>query len=199
MGDYTTIAAVRELEGMLDSSAFPDAAITAAIDEVEPAIDDHTGTSWVHKAFTVTLDGNNHAAIVAKRDDGSRITYPRSVVSATIDDVAVADVSGWKVRPEGVIWADNATFVYTIPGRNISITGTAGYTSAAPPDIARAAGLWARQILIDGLSRVEGRALTLQNDYGLVRLAQPGRQYPTGVPAIDTIIDNNSHKGATVG
>ena len=199
MADYTSIAAVRELDGMLDTDAFPDGAVTAAIDEAEALIDDKTGTSWVFKAFTSTVDGNGTDSVIVKADDGTTIAYPQTVTSATISGVAVVDVSGWVVFPHGRVWSDTTAFAFKEPGRNVVIVGTAGKTAAAPDALARAAAMWTRQLLLDAISRVEGRALSIQNDYGLVRLSQPGRRYPTGVPAIDAVIESHRQTGVTVG
>ena len=199
MADYTSIAAVRLLEGMSDETAFPDAAVTAAIDEAEALIDEATGTSWVYKNYSVTVSGNGADRIALIQDDGSRLPYPQTVSSCTISDVAVSDVTGWVVFPEGVVWSDTDAFAFKEPGRNVVIAGTAGKTSAAPDAIARIAGMWTRQMLLDAISRVEGRALSITNDYGNVRLSQPGRRYPTGVPAIDAVIERHRQTGVTVG
>lgn len=192
MGDYTTIAAVRELEGMADPVVFPDGTVTAAIDRVETRVDDYTATSWVHKAFSVVVNGTGVSWVRLARADFTRVLYPQTLTSVTIDGTLVADTSGWALDPIGIVRRDTGIFAWTAPGFNVAIAGTAGRTSSAPADIVHAAEVWTRQILLDGVSRVERRATSIQNDYGTIGLSQPGRKYPSGIREVDAILTDRS-------
>jgi len=198
MGDYTTIAAVRELQGMADTALFPDSIVSAAIDRVETRVDDYTATSWVHKAFTVTVTGTGAAWLRLTRDDFTRVLYPRTLTSVTVDGTVVADTSGWSLDPLGIIRRDTGVFTFTVPGFNVTVAGTAGRTATAPDDIVHAVEVWARQILLDGISRVERRATSIQNDYGTIGLSQPGRKYPSGIREVDAILTDRSDNHSAV-
>jgi len=199
MGDYTDLATVRAMEGMDSLTVFPDADITVAIDFAEDAvIDQYTGTSWVAKAFSVTLDGTGTGRIVVEDLDARRVLFIRSISSCTVDGSAQSDIGDWSFYPEGIVLRKEGTFTATHPGRNIVLAGTAGATTTAPEDIQYAARTIARQFLLDAVSRVEDRALSIQNDYGTVRLAQPGMKYPTGLPAVDVILNRRRHRAPSV-
>lgn len=198
MGDYTDLATVRAMEGLDDNTVFPDADITAAISYAEELIDEYTGTSWVAKAFSVTLDGSGTGEIVLEELDGRRVIFPRTITSATVDGTTQTDTADWALFPEGIILRKESTFTYTHPGRNVVIAGTAGAETTAPEDIQWAARTIARQFLLDAVSRVEDRAMSIQNDYGTVRLSQPGRKYPTGLPAVDAVLNRRRHRAPAV-
>lgn len=195
MADYATIAEVRATDGLDDETTFPDATVTEAIDWAEELIDRYTGTSWVAKAFTVTLSGDGSDSIQLRNYEGRPILFPISITSATIDGEAVADTSGWKLYPNGVVWSDTDTFSKSSGGRNVVISGTAGATTSAPNDIAWATRTLARQYALDLVSRVPDRALQVQNEFGTVQLSQasshPDR--PTSLPEVNARLAHRRH------
>lgn len=186
MGDYADLADLRALDGLDDSAVYSDATVNEAIDWAEGLVDRYTGTSWVAKAFSATLDGTGTARIRLVDDEGHPILYPQTITSATVDTVAQT-TTGWVLRPEGVIVRDSGTFATATGGLNVVIAGTAGITATAPDDIAWCVRTIARQYLLDLLSRVPDRALQVQNDFGTVQLAQPGTHpdRPTSIPEVN--------------
>lgn len=192
MGDYTDLATVRAMEGMGSSSQFPDATINTAIGVAEELIDQVTGTSFIYKAFTGYGYGTGQRRCRIAREDGTPVLFGRTISSATIDGTAVGDTSGWSFDAVSAVWHDEGDVfdVAEVPGPpNVVIVGTAGKTSAAPEQIQRVAALLSRHIVLEDVSRVESRALSISNEYGQVRLSTPGRLYPTGVPMIDAVLD----------
>ena len=115
-----------------------------------------------------------------------------------MDTVDQAPFTDWALFPEGIVVSDDDTFTYTDPGNNVNITGTAGATTTAPEDIQLAARTLARQYALDTLSRVDDRAVMMTNDFGTIRLSQPGTKYPTGIPFIDAILNRRKHVGPAV-
>lgn len=197
MADYTSIAEVRAMEDMGDASAIADDLITEAIDYAEELIDRFTGTSWVYKAFSVTLSGNGRHSIILRDDEGRNVLYPRTLTSVTIDGEAVADTSSWAFFPEGIIMRDEGVFDATFPGRNVVIAGTAGLTSAAPNDIAWCARTLARQYILDLVSRLPDRATGVQTPDGQITFAQasdhPNR--PTSLPEVNARLVRRRQRG----
>jgi len=187
VGDYATLSEVRAGDGMDDITVFPDATINEAIDFAEELIDRYTGTSWVYKAFTVTMSGNGRRSLLLKDDESRVIINPRTLTSVEVDGVAVASVAGWGLHPDGVVVRDSGVFDSSTVGRNVVIVGTAGLTDVVPKDIAWCARTLARQYALDLVSRIPDRALQIQNDFGSVTLAQAGNHpdRPTSLPEVN--------------
>jgi len=197
MADYTSIAEVRALDNLSDATTWPDATITEAIEYAEELIDNYTGTSWIHKAFTVTLDGKGGRAILLRNDEGYPVLFLRTITAVTIDGVSLspADWSSWGLYPSGKVIRDSGSFPWATEGRNVVISGTAGVTSAAPKDISWAARTVAAQYAKDLVSRVPDRAMQVQNDFGTVMMAQassnPDR--PTSLPEVNARLARRRH------
>ena len=77
---YTDLATVRAMEGMSDSSNYPDAAITEGIAWATTLIDEYTGTSWEAKAFDLTISGSDTSRLTLDDPyDGRRIPLPNEL------------------------------------------------------------------------------------------------------------------------
>lgn len=187
MSDYTTLAEVRALDGLSDTDVFPDATLQAGIDFAEELIDNYTGTSWVAKTFTITISGRGARLILLRTDEGRPVLYPKTLTSVTIDGTLVADTSAWGLHPEGTLIRDSGVFTCSTVGRNVVIVGTAGLTTVAPEDIAWCARTIAGQWAIDLVSRVPDRALSVQNEFGTVAIAQASAHSdrPTSLPEVN--------------
>lgn len=203
MGDYTVIADVRALGRLSDDTLYPDATLTDAITVSELLIDRVCGTSFVYKAFTNAKGwGENARRCRLTVDDGRPLLFGRTITSATIDGTAVADTSGWSFDRAGAVWHEEGE-VFVAPTfegpPNVVVNGTAGYSSTCPDDIARAAALYAQALVLEDASRMEARALTITNELGQVRLSTPGAMYPTGIPAVDAVLNRRRQLGPMVG
>jgi len=195
---YTNLATVRAMEGMSDSTNYPDASINDGISWAKTLIDEYTGTSWEADAFSLTIDGSGTSRLTLTDPfDGRRILFPRSITSCTVDGTAQT-YSGWALFPEGFVLRDEGTFTYTYPGRNVVIAGTAGITTSVPDDIAFVARTLARQYVIDLISRVDDRAVMMTTELGSIRLAQPSTRYPTGLPQVDAILNRRKQIGPSI-
>ena len=197
MADYTSIAEVRALDNLSDDTTWPDATITEAINWAEELIDRYTGTSWVAKAFTVTLSGRGGGAILLRDDESRPVLFPKTITAVTIDGTSLspADWTGWGLYPSGKIIRDSGSFPVSTAGRNVVISGTAGATAAAPNDISWCARTVAAQYAKDLVSRVPDRAMQVQNDFGTVQMAQasshPDR--PTSLPEVNARLARRRH------
>ncbi|MEM9465288.1 MAG: hypothetical protein AAGA90_07930 [Actinomycetota bacterium] len=192
---YTDIAGVRgasQGDDVADESVYPDADVTAAIAYAEVTIDEATGTSFEHKAFTAVLDGEGSDTLMLVDEEGEAILYPRTIDSVEIDGVAVdsAELDGWTLDPAGIVTRDTGVFAYAPAGRNITITGTAGRMAAPDEQIKIAASLIARDWLLSSKDRVSERALNTNDANGTTVIAQPGRHGPTGLPRVNKILEH---------
>lgn len=190
MADYTSISEVRALDNLSDATTWPDATITEAIEWAEELIDRYTGTSWVYKAFgPVTLSGKGGASILVRDDEYRPVLFLQTLTAVSIDGTALTapDWADWGLYPSGKIIRDSGNFPVDTPGRNVVISGTAGMTSVVPKDIAWCARTIAAQYAKDLVSRVPDRAMSVQNDFGTVQMAQasshPDR--PTSLPEVN--------------
>lgn len=180
---YTSISDIREVAGMEDVEVWTDSAVTEAIGFAEAVIDDYCGAFFEYKSFTERVDGSNSNVL--------RIStlYPQTLTSVTIDGDAQV-TTDWDLRPEGLIVRDTGTFPYSTPGRNVTVSGTAGQTASAPVEIALAARSIAIGYLRMTEERIPERALSVQSDYGQIMLAQPGAPWrPTEYPAVNALLN----------
>lgn len=179
---YTTLEDVRALPKLSDDTAYIDAGITEGIAWAKVLIDDYCGTTFEPTAFTKTLDGNGSASIFVGVPDLLTVT------SCTVDGVAVSDVSGWVVKPGGVVTRDTGLFIVSVTGQNVVIAGTAGL-AAVPADIAWAAKTLARWYVLRLNSEAPDNAIQVSTAGGDFRLnAQPGKYGPTALPEVNAVL-----------
>lgn len=184
---YATIAQLRTLDGLSDSSVYPDATLTEAIDYATALIDGYCGTSFEAKSFDVTVDGSGCARLRLP------LLYPRTLTEVRIDGTVVT-TTGWMLRPEGIVVRPDRTFPRG--DLNVRVVGTAGVTTAASPEVAWAARTLAAQYARDLHSRIPDRALALASDFGTVNLAQAGGPYrPTSLPDVNAVLNRHRHRG----
>tara|TARA_R110000744_G_scaffold78022_2_gene154011 strand:- start:689 stop:1267 length:579 start_codon:yes stop_codon:yes gene_type:complete len=162
---------------------------TAALEYADGLIDKYCGTSFVHKPFSVTLDGNGRIDIT------SGVLFPQTLISVTVSGVAVADMSGWGLHEDGWIIRDTGAFTSVIVGRNVVIAGTAGVSATPPDGIAWCALTIARQHILDQVSRIPDRALSVANEFGNIMLAQAGGFWrPTNLPDVNAVLNRHRHR-----
>lgn len=73
-------------------------------------------------------------------------------------------------------------WTYTEPGNKVVIDYEFGAAKAAPNDIRWAARVLARYHLLEQVSRIPDRAISVQSEFGQIQLAQPGMNRPTLCP-----------------
>lgn len=203
---YATRAEMRALNGLGDSAVYSDAELDLALDIAKETIDDYCGTSFgdvtsaAYTAFSVTLDGTGRDRVTLRGDTGSIIMFPRTVSAVTVNGVADSVAITYTLRPTGVIVRSTGVFSFEDEGRNIAITGTAGFTDSPSESIRWAARSIARFWLLSLQSRVPERALQLTTAEGAFELraqaGAPGR--PTPMPDVNAVLNRNRH-GLTVG
>jgi len=181
---YTTLADVRSLSKLSETSVYTDAMVNEGIEWAAAIIDDYCGTSFESKAHTVTVDGTGSDRVFIN------VANLLTVTSATVDGVAVSDVSGWVVRPGGVVVRDTGSFTSSVAGQNVTIVVTAGAFVAVPADIEMAARSMARWYVLKLAAEAPDNAISMTTAAGDFRLnAQPGGKHgPTALPEVNAVL-----------
>lgn len=183
-GRLASVAEVRNIEGLSDTQMFPDESVQEAIVYAEDLIADYCGTMFVARAGSVDFISRAQDFILTPE------VFPTEVLSATANDDPL-DVSDWGVREWGEIETDSL-----LPfGQRIKVSYVHGLTPT-PSGIRWAARTIARQYLLDLVSRIPDRALSIQSDFGQVQMAQAGGRpdRPTSMPDVNAALNRHRHR-----
>ena len=194
-GFYTTPAEVRSMDSISGESAtFSAADVVEAIAYATAIIDDYTGTSWVQRYHRDVLNGTDTDTINVPE------MFPTKVLSASIDRTALssAKIDEIALFDDGSLTRKSNVWTYTHPGNKVIIEYEAGATTAAPPDIAWCARTIARYHLLEQVSRIPDRAISVQSEFGQIQLAQPGMNRPTPLPDVNTVLNRHRHRAPTM-
>ena len=55
----------------------------------------------------------------------------------------------------------------------------------------------ARYHLLEQVSRIPDRAISVQSEFGQIQLAQPGMNRPTPLPDLNVVLNRHRHRGPT--
>lgn len=188
---YFTTGQLRARPDLESTSTYPDSALSSAHDWVVGIIERETGTSFIPRATTDVLSGNDATA------DG-RLALSRgwvlSLASVTVDGVALTagELADCVVDGGGLLWRRSGWTGHApwSSGRaNVTVVYDAGYTPVCPPSLKEAALDAARWWLLTtwGKSGMPDRATSITNEFGNVQLATPdaARRRYTGLPGFD--------------
>lgn len=185
---YASEADLLAADGM-DESVVTSEMRTAALEYADALIDKYCGTSFTHKAFSVTLDGNGRSQI------STRVLFIQTLDTVVVSGDTVADTSGWGLHEDGLVIRDTGAFSSSVVGRNVTITGTAGVSATPPDGIEWSALTIARQHILDQVSRIPDRALSVANEFGNIMLAQAGGHWrPTNLPDVNAVLNRHRHR-----
>lgn len=178
-GFYATLAQLRALDGLANTTRFPTSTLATARGSVETSVEEFCGVAFVprYKRETVTVEDGE--LFIARM-------FPRKVLWAKDDDTTLT-VSGWTVHSHGVIEVDNVA-----DGTRVTVGYEHGWDSP-PADLADAALSAVRHKLLDDKSGVSPRAITLTNEFGNVSFSTPGRDRCFGLPDADATIVRHRH------
>lgn len=186
---YFLISELRAQADLSSTTTYPDTALEEARDWVEGVIERETGTSFIARSVTETLNGSD-------QDDDGRLVLSRgwvlAVTAVTVNGVALTsqELADVVVDTGGLMWRRSGYtgFVGWESGRrNIVVTYDAGYTAVCPPSLRSKAVQAARWYLLSsyGKSGIPDRALSISNEFGNINLATPSADRPTGLPEFD--------------
>lgn len=182
MPDYFTLAEVRALPDVGNATTYSDSLIEAMAAEIVAIIEREVGTSFVLRSVTEVLSGHGRAALLLASPYVDAVTA-LSVGGVAVDVSTVYATDGLLRYTSGAAW--------TTGTRNVSVTYTAGYSSAPPADIKQAALWGTRARLLEHAqgALVHDRATSISNDAGgTTSFVLAGEDRPTGYPKVDAAI-----------
>lgn len=164
-----------------NTSTYPDADIQAARERITDLFDQVTNVSFVPRYARDYLDGTGDYVLRVFRRPLNRL------ISASIDGVALTspELADCTVRTSGWLVRKSGAWNWSFTGRNVIVAYEHGF-SAPPLDIQRAALILCRYEMVS--NDISDRMISFANDLGAVRLSVPGMEYPTGIPAVDSVL-----------
>ena len=193
-GWYATPAEVRNMDSILgEATTFPAADLVDAIDYSAAIIDDYTGASWVQRYHHFTLNGTDTDTIRVP------VMFPTTLLSASINGSALSasKISEVALFDDGTLQRKSDLWDYTTPGNLVVIEVEAGVGTVAPNDLRWAARTLARYHLLEQVSRIPDRAISVASEFGQIQLAQPGMNRPTPLPDVNVVLNRHRHRGPT--
>ncbi len=193
-GWYATPAEVRNMDSILgEATTFPAADLVDAIDYSAAIIDDYTGASWVQRYHHFALNGTDTDTIRVP------VMFPTTLLSASINGSALSasKISEVALFDDGTLQRKSDLWDYTTPGNLVVIEVEAGVGTVAPNDIRWAARTLARYHLLEQVSRIPDRAISVASEFGQIQLAQPGMNRPTPLPDVNVVLNRHRHRGPT--
>ena len=93
--------------------------------------------------------------------------FPTTLLAASVDGTALSasKISDVALFGNGEMTRKADVWAYTSPGNKVVIEYEAGTTSSAPPDIGWAAKTLARYHLLEQVSRIPDRAISVQSEW----------------------------------
>jgi hypothetical protein len=165
---------------LADTTRYPDSDIEAARVEITDMFNQICSVSFIPRYGRDILDGSNTDTI----DLTNR--RPRRVIGGSMSGTALtaqqlADIAlypgGRAIFISGTSW----------PWKRQSVTLAYEHGwPVVPADIALAALVLVRYQLVS--NDISDRMVAFDNDLGTVRLSVPGRQFPTGIPIVDSTL-----------
>jgi len=190
-GFYTVPAEVRAMDSISgESTTFTAADVVEAITYSTAIINDYCGVSFVQRYQRDVMNGTNGQTIKVRR------MFPETLLAASIDGTALtsAEIADVALFENGQMTRKDETWTFTEPGNLVVIEYEHGVGSVAPPDIRWAAKTLARYHLLEQVSRIPDRAISVQSEFGQIQLAQPGMNRPTPLPEVNVVLNRHRHR-----
>lgn len=193
-GFYASLAEIRALDALSNTSKYPTAKLEAARMQAEDRFEDATGVAWVPRYYRETLVGDNTTTLL--------LTWPkpRTVTAVSIDGTAASDLTLFSLYPTGVIErkSDVRWPVGSTSTGNVVVAYTHGYDQPSE-DIRQAFLTYVRYLVLDTTSRIPDRASSYSTDFGTFQLVTAGFKRPTGLPEVDAVLNDHDHSVAGIG
>ena len=189
-GFHVALADVRALSGLTDETKFT----TARIQEVrrwwEELSESFCGVAFVPRFERCEHDGDGTTSLMLCN------MHPRKLLSVTVDDTAVTDLTDWHLYDSGKLIRDDGG-VFTADVCNVVIAYEYGYDSP-PADLREAALVAIRYKLLGDKSGIPERAMSMTTDVGGYTLSIAGANRPTGIPEVDSALMRHQETGPLV-
>jgi hypothetical protein len=190
-GSYTTPAEIRAMDSIAgESSTFSAEDVVSAISYATRIIDEYCGASFIQKYQRDVLNGTD--------DDTIKVTqmFPTTLLSASIDgtDLTSDEKNNVALFENGELVRKDKIWEYNQPGNKVIIEYEYGVGTEAPEEIKWCARVLARYHLLEQVSRIPDRAISVQSEFGNIQLAQPGMNRPTPIPDVNVILNRHRHR-----
>jgi hypothetical protein len=193
-GYYADLAEIRALDALSNVTKYPEATLARARWQAEAKFEDATGVAWVPRHDRQVCFGDNTTQLL------TRWPRPRSLIAVTINGAAAADLTlfslydiGVVERASGVTWPRGTTST-----GNVVVEYTHGYDRPTE-DLRQAFLTYVRYLVLDTTSRIPDRASAYSTEFGTFQLVTAGFNRPTGLPEIDVVLNEHSHRVAGIG
>jgi len=183
MPDYFTLAELRALPDVDDTTKYPEARVEAAAAHIVGVFEREVGTSFITRTIVDEAYDGGSDRIPLRRG------YVQSVVSATEDGEAVTD--DLIVRNGTVLRVSGTSLIPWAAGySNVLVTYEYGYSTAPPADVKRMALKGTRLELLASAetSSANARRTSLSGEMGTESWVVAGENRPTGYPEVDACI-----------
>ena len=176
-----------------EATTFPLADLIDAIDYSTAIIDDYTGASWVQRYHRFVVNGTNSDVIQLP------VLFPTTLLAASVNGSALSasKITEVALFDDGTLQRKSDTWTYTDPGNLVVMEVEAGVGTVAPNDLRWAARTLARYHLLEQVSRIPDRAISVASEFGQIQLAQPGMNRPTPLPDVNVVLNRHRHRGPT--
>ena len=189
-GFHVALADVRSLSGLSSTTTFPTATLQEKRRWWEALSEDFCGVAFVPRFERCEHDGDGTSSLMLCK------MYPRKLLSVTVDDTVVTDLTDWHLYDSGkLIRDDGGTFPVGIC--NVVIAYEYGYDSP-PADLREAALVAIRYKLLGDKSGIPERATSMTTDVGGYTLSIAGVKRRTGIPDVDAALMAHDETGPLV-
>lgn len=175
-----TIAQLRAFgdQALKDETAYPAAVISDARARITDSFEQICGKSFVPRYSLDDLRGIKYQSHIWLKH-----LQPTKILSCLVDTKDLSSqLADLTFSATGKVLWKNGSF----NGRTVRIGYEYGY-DYPPSDISRAAMVLARYELVT--ADVSDRMIAFTSDLGTVRMSVPGRDYPTGIPLVDSTLN----------
>lgn len=193
-GFYADLSEIRALDALANTTKYPEAVLSRARWQAEAKFEDATGVAWVPRHDRQTAFGDNTTQVLL------RWPRPRSLIAVTVNGTTASDLTlfslydtGIVERTSGAIWPRGVTST-----GNVTVEYTHGY-DRPPEDLRQAFMTYVRYLVLDTTSRIPDRASSYSTEFGTFQLVTAGFLRPTGLPEIDVVLNEHSHRVAGIG
>jgi hypothetical protein len=174
---------------LADTTVYSTQALTDAREFAEELFENECGVAFRPRGRRATLDGSGTKEIFP--DDREL----RKLVSASIGGTvfAQAEIDDVAVYPNKLL--RKLKGFWTAGDKNVVLLYEHGL-DAPPEPVRREAIVLARSRLIQNLGKapIDSRVISVSTDDGTYRLAQAGRDGPTGIPSVDAVLEQFSRQ-----
>lgn len=178
---FVSLFELRANPDLTNATKYPTAALRAARDHFETLAERYCEVAFVPR----------YARDVLRGDGRNRITLshhrPRVLRSVTVDGAA-KNVGEFSFDGIALEW-NGGTFTAPTTGTpNVVVVYEHGY-SHAPEAIADACEVFVETRLLGERSGIPRLAISVDSEFGQMRLSTPGDRRPTGIPSVDAVLN----------